>query len=118
MPQQRSEARFLCADLVKIQIRTDRKRFQTVANLEDISPSGACLQLEEAVAEGAKIEIICARCRLRGQVRYCRFADTGYQVGVQFHKPKLWNFKKFEPRHFLDMAILGISIARRQPPRE
>jgi len=111
MLQKRSEARFLCADLVKIQINTGRRRIQeTVANLEDISPSGACLQLETAVQEGADIRILCSRCRLRGKVKYCQFTETGYRVGVEFHKPKSWTLRRFEPRHFLDIAILSISI--------
>jgi hypothetical protein len=111
MLQKRSEARFICADLVKIQINTGRRRIQeTVANLEDISPSGACLQLETAVQEGADIQILCSRCRLRGKVTYCQFSETGYRVGVAFHKPESWTLRRYALRHFLDVALLGISI--------
>ena len=111
MLQRRSEPRFLCADLVKIRVRGRGKSpGAAVANLEDISPSGACLQLEEAIREGTDIEIRCSRCRLRGKVKYCHFVETGYNVGVQFDKPKSWNLRRFAPRHFLEIAILGISI--------
>jgi len=115
MLQQRSEPRFLCSDLVKIQMGRGRKSpGETIANLEDISASGACLQLEQAVLEGTAVEIVCSRCRLRGKVKYCNFVETGYRVGVEFQKRKSWNLRRFEPRHFLDIAILGISIAGRK----
>jgi hypothetical protein len=115
MLPKRSEPRFMCADLVKIQLRGGSKSHAaTVANLEDISPSGACLQVEEAILAGTDIEILCSRCRLRGKVKYCNFVDTGYQVGVQFSKPKSWSLRRFQPRHFLDIAILGISVMGRR----
>ena len=108
MLQRRLEMRFLCADLVKIQLRgSGRSPKRTVANLEDISPSGACLQVEQAILEGTDIEIVCSRCRLRGKVRYCQFVETGYNVGVQFDRPKSWNLKRFEPRHFLALRMTG-----------
>jgi hypothetical protein len=108
MLQRRSEPRFLCADLVKIRVAGSAKsKVAAVANLEDISPSGACLQVEEAILEGTDIQILCSRCRLRGKVRYCQFVETGYNVGVQFDKPKSWNLKRFEPRHFLALRITG-----------
>jgi len=115
MLRQRSEPRFLCADLVKIQVRGKRNQSgETVANLEDISPSGACLQVEQAIEAGTDINILCARCKLRGKVKYCRWVETGYNVGVEFHKQKSWNLRKFTPQHFLEIAILGISIAGRK----
>ena len=114
MLQRRSEPRFLCADLVKIQVHGKGKSAgPAVANLEDISPSGACLQLEEAIREGTDIDILCSRCKLRGKVKYCRLIESGYSVGVEFQKRKSWNLRRFEPRHFLDIAILGISIMGR-----
>jgi len=103
----RSELRFLCADFVKIKVHGSGKSPEgAVANLEDISPSGACLQVDQAIPEGTDIEILCQRCRLRGKVRYCQFVYTGYNVGVQFDQPKCWNPKRFEPRHFLAFQII------------
>jgi hypothetical protein len=108
MLQKRSEPRFLCADLVKVQVHGNRKiADRVIANLEDISPSGACLQMEQALLEGTDIDILCSRCRLRGRVKYCHFVETGYHVGVQFEQPKAWNLKRFEPRHFLALRITG-----------
>ena len=50
MPERRAEARFLCADLVRVEWcdRLGRTR-RSSAVLEDISPSGACLQFEKSV---------------------------------------------------------------------
>lgn len=111
MLQRRSEPRFMCADVVKIRLRgSGRLAGRAVANLEDISPSGACLLMEQAILEGTDIELLCSQCRLRGKVKYCQLSETGYNVGVEFEKRKLWNLQRFEPSHFLDIAILGISI--------
>ena len=94
----------MCADLVKIRVGAGGVR-KTIANLEDISPSGASLQLETAVRRGASIEIQCSKCRLRGKVRYCRI-ETGYSVGVQFDHPGSWARNRFEPKHLLDPSML------------
>jgi len=77
---------------------------EEVANLEDISPSGACVQLEAAAREGADIEIVCAQCRLKGKVSYCRFVEIGYDVGVAFVKPRAWNRRQYMPKHLLELS--------------
>lgn len=107
MREKRSEHRLMCADLVNVEIRAGSKRQQRmVANLEDISPSGACLQLDAAVRKGASVDIICATCRLKGKVRHCRFMETGYNVGVKFDKRNSWDRQLFEPKHLLDIPVL------------
>ena len=53
MKQQRVEGRFLCADLVRLDwIAGDEIFGPNTALLEDISPLGGCVQLEEPVALG------------------------------------------------------------------
>ncbi len=101
MHERRAEDRYLCSDLVKILIAGAEE----IANLEDISPSGACVQTEVAVRVGAEIEILCAGCRLKGQVRYCRFVDTGYDVGVQFAQRGSWHPEVYEPQHLLEIPV-------------
>ena len=107
MNDRRSEPRFMCADLVKIRIKGPTGPREEIANLEDISASGACVQLDAAAIEGADIEMHCAECRLRGKVSYCRFAQTGYDVGIGFNEPGSWNRQRFEPKHFLALAVTG-----------
>jgi|ERR1035441_2472437 hypothetical protein len=102
MAQKRSEPRYMCADLVNILIHhEDRTVQEAMANLEDISRSGACVQLEAAVRVGADIEIVCAACRFKGKVRNCRYAETGFDVGVAFDTPGAWDVSRYEPAHLL-----------------
>lgn len=103
MNERRSEPRFMCSQLVKVRIEDAAGAREETANLEDISASGACIQLEAAALEGADIEMICAKCRLKGKVRYCRFAALGYDVGIAFDKQGSWNRKRFVPKHLLEV---------------
>ena len=98
--ERRSERRSMCADLVKVRI--DNR--EEVANLEDISPSGACVHFETAVREGADVEILCAGCRLKGKVRYCRFVEIGYDAGVAFDRPGAWDRREYTPAHILELG--------------
>jgi hypothetical protein len=102
MPEKRSEPRYMCSELVDIRIRhEDRTVQEAIANLEDISPSGACVQLDEAVRLGADIEIVCCTCRFKGKVRNCRFVGSLYDVGVAFDDPGAWDASRYEPAHLL-----------------
>lgn len=108
MQERRSEPRYLCADLVTVVIHgLGGPVEEAVANLEDISPSGACLQLEAAVGVGTDIEIVCSTCRLKGKVRHCRFVEIGYDVGVEFEPRAAWDPARFEPQHLLDVPVRG-----------
>lgn len=46
MNNRRSEPRLMCADLVKVRIQDVAGAREVVANLEDISASGGCIQVE------------------------------------------------------------------------
>jgi hypothetical protein len=116
MAQKRSEPRYMCAELVNIQIRhEDQTVEEAIANLEDISPSGACVQLEAAVRVGADIEIVCSKCRFKGKVRNCRFAGHGYDVGVAFDSPQAWDASRYEPAHLLPVET---GLTPMDPPQE
>ena len=104
MRERRREPRSMCAELVKVRIDEASGVREEVANLEDISPSGACVQLEAATREGADIEIVCAKCSLKGKVRYCRFVELGYDVGVAFDRPRAWDRRKYTPEHLLQLT--------------
>ena len=100
MRERRSEDRYMCSDLVKVLIAGAER----TANLEDISPSGACLQTEMEAPVGAEIEILCRDCRFKGLVRYCRFVDTGFDVGVQFAR-RAWDPSVYQPEHLLEVPM-------------
>ena len=103
MNDRRSEPRFMCADLVRVIIQAADGAREEAGNLEDISSSGACVQLEAAVLEGADVELTCANCRLKGKVRFCRFSELGYDVGIAFSKKGSWSRQRFLPKHLLDV---------------
>ena len=99
MNERRAEQRLMCSDLVTV--RVENQDQPMVANLEDISPSGACLEIERPVPRDATLVMDCSNCRFRGKVRYCVFRQSGYQVGVRFTECK-WSKDKYAPRHLLD----------------
>lgn len=98
----------LCADLVKIEWRDKAgEEHVAVANLEDISLSGACLQMEEDVPLQSMVKITHEKGTLQGRVRYCVFKDIGYFLGVEFDPGYRWTAKQFKPMHLLDPRRLS-----------
>jgi hypothetical protein len=120
MLRERSEARMLCADLVDVRWRdkTGRARKAT-ALLEDISASGACVQLDGPIPQNTVVKIHHPKGELEGKVRYCVYRDIGYFVGLQFEPNSKWSRRRFQPQHMLDMPRLlarGLkSMSRRLP---
>ena len=107
MEERRTEPRMLCADMVEVQWRAGPGSAHAVtALLEDISPSGACLQLEAAVPLGASITWTSAGHEFSGKVRYCVYREIGYFVGVEFAAGLKWSKNAFEPQHLLDLKKL------------
>ncbi|MGH9631774.1 MAG: PilZ domain-containing protein, partial [Bryobacteraceae bacterium] len=68
MQNRRQEQRTLCADLVDVSWR-DRSGHTrwAIATLEDISQSGACLQVDRSVARGTLIRISYPKGELQGR---------------------------------------------------
>ena len=107
MRDKRSEVRMMCADVVEATwTDSDGKPQQAKALLENISPSGACLQFETPVPFGARLEITCPKHSFVGIVRYCTYQEIGYFVGVQFEPQSHWSRRSFKPRHLLDLQEL------------
>jgi len=77
-----------------------------MALLEDISHSGACLQVESALPLGSVISWECTRQRFDGRVRYCVYREIGYFVGVEFDARSKWTKKAYRPQHLLDLKKL------------
>jgi hypothetical protein len=116
MLDRRSETRLMCADMVEVQWKEDSGKIRKcTALLEDISPSGACLQLDTPLALDKTLVIRYRNGHLEGSVCYCFFKDIGYWVGVQFTARNKWSQKDFRPRHLLDPRKL---LARNAAPRK
>jgi hypothetical protein len=107
MEERRTEVRMLCAEVVEVawEERSGRKRHATGV-LEDISTSGACLQLETPVPEGVQIEWRSPKREFSGRVRYCVYREIGYFVGVEFSAASRWSKKAYRPQHLLDLKKL------------
>jgi hypothetical protein len=144
MSEQRLEARFLCADLVRVDwiageggaggasggsSAAGRGQLRTLdAVLEDISPLGACVQVEERIPLGTAVSITTGYAdvdsarrtaedatRFSGYVSYCEYRDFGYFVGIRLSDDTRWSTGLFEPRHLTNLATLAQT--RNRKPR-
>ena len=100
--ERRKRRRSLCSDLVELSFndQTGRSFSQTVL-LEDVSPTGACLQSSIPVATGASVRI-----RPRGRdleveavVAYCKMLDDGYLLGLEYSAPAEGSGQGWRPAH-------------------
>jgi hypothetical protein len=99
----------LCADLVDARWRDREGRARSaVANLEDISLSGACIQLDEPLDAGTRVTITYPRGEFTGVVRYCAFRQIGYFAGIQFEPGNKWSQRSYKPLHLLDPRSLKL----------
>jgi hypothetical protein len=114
MLDRRIEPRLLCADLVDVKWKdqTGRTR-RSVANLEDISLSGACLQVDRPVPLGTNFRIGYPSGELVGKVKYCVFRDIGYFLGIEFEPGSRWSQRHFRPQHLLDPRRLVRRVTNR-----
>jgi hypothetical protein len=101
MKERRAEPRLLCSDLIKVCMEGDEPA-ELTANLEEISPSGACVLFEQPVPAGTRLRLLLGRHTFHGQVRHCTRNEIGYFVGVQFDAGKLWSRQIYKPKHLLD----------------
>src|ERR1700719_3622038 len=114
MLDRRIEPRMLCADIVDVKWRDQTGRTRRgVANLEDISLSGACLQVERPVPLGTAFRISYPNGELTGKVKYCVFRDIGYFLGIEFEPGSRWSERHFRPQHMLDPRRLSIRTTDR-----
>lgn len=103
MAEKRIEPRLMCADLVDVEWQDVKGRTQNaVANLEDISALGACLQVENEIPLRTSIRMTVTEVEYVGEIRYCVFREYGYFLGVQFEPGVKWNSRAFKPLHLFD----------------
>lgn len=109
--ERRSEPRLWCSELVEVVWKERGRVKRASAVLEDISRSGACVQLDAQVPQGAALRIEHPAQTFEGEVRYCIYRETGYFVGVRFREGQKWNEKVFRPEHLLDPAALREKVS-------
>jgi hypothetical protein len=101
MTERRVDRRLWCSDLIQVCLEGCR---DLTANLEDISPSGACVQFDSPVPVGAAVALRLGRWKFRGQVKYCIRNEVGYFAGIQFAAGRKWSREIYQPKHLLDPA--------------
>lgn len=93
----------LCADLVDVQWRDQAGRARRiVANLEDISLSGACIQMDKPIPLQTKVKVTYPGGELRAIIRYCVYREIGYFIGLEFAEGSRWSQQEYRPQHMLD----------------
>jgi hypothetical protein len=111
----------LCADLVDVQWsdKTGKVR-RAIANLEDISISGACVQVDRPIPLQTTLRISYPKGELQGRVCYCVYREIGYFLGIEFEPGFRWSLRQFRPQHLLDprrLVAKAVSrIVRRPSP--
>ncbi|HYO81504.1 MAG TPA: PilZ domain-containing protein [Bryobacteraceae bacterium] len=114
MVNRRVEPRMLCADLVDVHWKDKSGRVRrTVANLEDISLSGACIQTDIPVPLDSHVRLTYTRGELKGRVCYCIYREIGYFIGIEFDAGHKWSIRHFRPQHLLDPRRLAARAAAR-----
>jgi hypothetical protein len=104
----------LCADMVDVQWKDKAGRTRRgVANLEDISLSGACLQFDQPIPLQTPLRINYPKGVLSGIVRYCVFREIGYFLGIEFQAGSKWSAREFKPQHMLDPRHLVMRAVSR-----
>ncbi len=107
MDDRRSEGRFLCADLVRIDwLAGDHLRTEQ-ALLEDIAPQGGCIQLEEPVPLGSVVMLTVGDTPFYGNVCYCTFRDDAYFIGLRFSDNTIWSEGLVTPQHLTNLQQLS-----------
>ena len=104
----------LCADLVDVQWKDKNGRVRrAVANLEDISLSGACVQVDAPIPAETTLRISYPKGELQGRVCYCVFREIGYFLGIEFEPGFRWSMRQYRPQHLLDPRRLVTRSANR-----
>ncbi len=102
MPEKRAEPRYLCSDLVLLLWRDGARPREETAVLENISASGACVQVEVPVPENAGVILRCRGSEFHGSVRACYLRDEGYFLSIAFDADSKWSRARFRPEHLVD----------------
>jgi len=102
----RSALRNLCADLLKIRWTDEAgSGRRELATLEDISPTGACLKVENEIPVGTTLTILYPRGSYQGRVKHCDPQRDWYFVGVEFTPGYRWSREQYEPAHLLQLRF-------------
>ncbi len=113
MEKKRKEDRNMCADLLKVRWKNGagvvHEEFGT---LEDISSTGACVQLEESINPGTPLTLSYPSGKFRGRVKYCIEQGAVYLVGIAFAPGYRWSRSQYKPSHLLQFRLAPVKARR------
>jgi hypothetical protein len=99
----RKYLRRLCADLLKARWNdSDGLPHEEYVTLEDISASGACIQLEESLEPGTIVYLEHPHATYQGVVRHCIARNNLFFAGMEFAEGTRWSPGRFRPTHLLE----------------
>jgi hypothetical protein len=109
----RREDRDLCADLVKVQWKPESGFARSEwAILEDISPSGACLEIEAPIPPDTIVSLQFETDRCQARVKYCKFEKSNCLLGVEFEEGYRWSRRKFKPQHLIQFRLRKVEKSK------
>ncbi len=109
MEQKRREERSMCADLLQVRWKTESGALRSeYTTLEDISPMGACIQVEEPIAPGTLVTLIYPSGKFRGRAKYCLAQGQIYLVGIAFSRGSRWSRSQYKPSHLLQFKLSAV----------
>lgn len=113
MKSNRLEDRELCADLVRVRWEPESGPAQDEwAVLDDISSSGACLEIEQSIKPGTLLSLEFPGDRCQATVKYCKSVLTNYLIGVKFEQGYRWSRRRFKPEHLIQFRLRSVPKKR------
>jgi hypothetical protein len=104
--QRREHDRNMCAELLAVQwTDVEGHERSEVVSLEDISTSGACIEMDDAIPAGTEVSLRYPNGEYKGKIRYCIYQDIGYFLGIEFDEGYRWSKTDFVPAHLLELPI-------------
>lgn len=100
MSEKRAHQRNLCSDIVEL-FWSDRLGWphRAKAILEDISRTGACVQIDLPIPVNAELAFRLDDTGFPGKVRYCTLIGGSYFVGIEFTPGIGWSPGRPDPEH-------------------
>ena len=100
--------RYLCSQLVTLRNISGQSAVTTgtdlVVNLEEIWESGAVLESEEPLENGARVEIRCGPVFFAGHIVEVEHHELGWRINVEFSPLTPWSLEKFQPQHLVNVS--------------
>jgi len=106
MDERRQASRNMCADFITISWTDEAGESRSdVAILDDISENGACIGLDCAIPVETKVSLDYPKGRYEGKIKYCRYFEIGYFLGVEFDDGYRWSKADFQPSYLLEVPV-------------